>query len=344
MIDDSAFIRQFLKEIINQTDELEVIATASDPLIAIEILKKTPVDVITLDVEMPNMDGLDFLRYLMKFRPLPVVMISSWTQDNSDIAVQALSLGAVDIVAKPTLGIRSGMEERKEEIIKKISMAAQAKVNRFPLPVEPVGASLLPPVHQGPTITTDKIIVIGASTGGTVALTEICRELHPNVPGILIVQHLPAMFTPSFSTSLNQIARIQVKEAADGDRITRGLALVVPGGNNLTVRKNGAKYIVKTGPRLPHSIYNPSINHTLHSVAKVAGVNAMGIILTGMGDDGAAGLKEMREKGAYTIAQDEKSSVIYGMPKKAWENEAASKQVPLSKIAQEIHRWAGIKN
>lgn len=342
VIDDSAFIRQFLKENINKTDDLKVIATASDPLKAIEVLKTTEVDVITLDVEMPRMDGLDFLRYLMKFRPLPVVMISSWTQENSDIAIQALSLGAVDVVAKPTLGIQSGMDKRKEEIINKVRMAAQAKVGRFPLSAKPVKSPLPPSAHAGLRITTDKIIAIGASTGGTVALTEICRKLHPNVPGILIVQHLPAMFTPSFSASLNQIARIQVKEAEDGEQITSGLALVVPGGKNLTIRKSGAKYVVKIGPKLAQSIYTPSIDHTFHSVAEVAGINAMGIILTGMGDDGAAGLKAMREKGAYTIAQDEESSVIYGMPQKAWENKAAIKQVPLSKIAEEIHRWAGI--
>lgn len=221
-------------------------------------------------------------------------------------------------------------------------MAAQARVGRFPLPALPAEASPLPSTHKGLKITTDKLIVIGASTGGTVALTEICRRLHPNVPGILIVQHLPAMFTPSFSASLNQVARIRVKEAEDGEQITSGLALVVPGGKNLTVRKSGAKYLVKIVPKLAHSIYTPSINHTFRSVAEAAGINAMGIILTGMGDDGAIGLKAMREKGAYTIAQDEESSVIYGMPQKAWENEAAIKQAPLSKIADEIHRWAGI--
>ncbi|NLY91269.1 MAG: chemotaxis response regulator protein-glutamate methylesterase [Firmicutes bacterium] len=342
VIDDSAFIRQFLKEIINDTEDLRVVATAADPLKAVEVLKKTEVDVITLDVEMPHMDGLEFLRYLMKFRPLPVVMISSWTQENSEIAIQALSLGAVDVVAKPTLGIQSGMNERKEEIINKIRMAARAKVGRFPLSTPPADSSPLPSAHEGLKTTTDKIIAIGASTGGTVALTEICQKLRPNVPGILIVQHLPAMFTPSFSASLNQISRIRVKEAEDGEVITSGLALVVPGGKNLTVRKSGAQYLVKIGPKLARSIYTPSINHTFHSVAEVAGVNAMGIILTGMGDDGASGLKAMREKGAYTIAQDEESSVIYGMPQKAWENKAAVKQVPLSKIADEIHRWAGI--
>ena len=343
VIDDSAFIRQFLKEIINETDDLQVVATVPHPLKAIEILKKTEVDVVTLDVEMPHMDGLDFLRYLMKFHPLPVVMISSWTQENSEIAIQALSLGAVDVVAKPTLGIQSGMTERKAEILNKIRMAAQARVGRLPLTAPPVESPPpLPPGQQGLKVTTDKLVVIGASTGGTVALTEICQQLHPNVPRILIVQHLPAMFTSSFSASLDQVARIRVKEAEDGEQITSGLALVVPGGKNLTVKKSGAKYVVKISPKLPQAIYTPSINHTFHSVAEAAGVNAMGIILTGMGDDGADGLKAMRAKGAYTIAQDEETSVIYGMPQKAWENQAAMKQVPLSKIAEEIHRWAGI--
>ncbi|HHW12238.1 MAG TPA: chemotaxis response regulator protein-glutamate methylesterase [Firmicutes bacterium] len=346
VVDDSAFIRQYLKEIINQTEDLEVVGTAADPLKAIQILKKTDVDVITLDVEMPNMDGLDFLRYLMKFRPLPVVMISSWTQANSDIAVQALALGAVDVVAKPTLGLLSGMEKIKTEIIEKIRTAAQASIVRSPLVAEPPASpdsTALLVKSDGLKITTDKIVAIGASTGGTVALTEICKQLHPDVPGLLIIQHLPAMFTSSFANSLNQIARIRVKEAEDGELITSGLALIVPGDRSLTIQKSGAKYVAKLGPKLKDSIYNPSINHTLFSVAQVAGVNAMGIILTGMGDDGAAGLRAMREKGAYTICQDEKTSVIYGMPQKAWENKAAVKQVPLSKIAEEIHRWAGIK-
>ncbi|NLM36720.1 MAG: chemotaxis response regulator protein-glutamate methylesterase [Firmicutes bacterium] len=347
VVDDSAFIRQYLKDIINQTADLEVVGTAADPLKAIHILKKTEVDVITLDVEMPNMDGLDFLRYLMKFHPLPVVMISSWTQANSDIAVQALALGAVDVVTKPTLGLLSGMEKIKEEIIEKIRTAAQASIVRSsPLAADPPAASgsrTLTAKDDGLKITTDKIVAIGASTGGTVALTEICKQLHPDVPGLLIIQHLPAMFTSSFANSLNQIARIHVKEAKDGELITSGLALIVPGDRSLTIQKSGAKYMAKLGPKLKDSIYNPSIDHTLFSVAQVAGVNAMGIILTGMGDDGAAGLKAMREKGAYTICQDEKTSIIYGMPQKAWEKKAAVKQVPLSKIAEEIHRWAGIK-
>ncbi|NLW58910.1 MAG: chemotaxis response regulator protein-glutamate methylesterase [Firmicutes bacterium] len=342
VVDDSAFIRQYLKEIINQTGDLEVVATVADPLKAIEVLKKTDVDVITLDVEMPNMDGLDFLRYLMKFRPLPVVMISSWTQENSDIAVQALALGAVDVVAKPTLGLLGGMEKIKAEIISKIRTAAQASIARTPLAVDPPASGASLPKSEGLKITTDKIIAIGASTGGTVALTEICKQLHPDVPGLLIIQHLPAMFTSSFAQSLNQIARIRVKEAEDGEQITSGLALVVPGDRSLTIEKSGAKYLARLGPKLKDSIYNPSINHTFFSVAQVAQVNAMGIILTGMGDDGAAGLKAMRDKGAYTICQDEKTSVIYGMPQKAWEYKAAVKQVPLPLIPDEIHRWAGI--
>ncbi|NLC52855.1 MAG: chemotaxis response regulator protein-glutamate methylesterase [Firmicutes bacterium] len=343
VVDDSAFIRQYLKDIINHTEDLEVVATAADPLKAIPILKKTEVDVVTLDVEMPNMDGLDFLRYLMKFHPLPVIMISSWTQANSNLAVQALSLGAVDVVAKPTLGMLSGMEKIKAEIIRKIRTAAQASLLRSPLVAELSDSPTLLPKSEGLKITTDKIIAIGASTGGTVALTEVCKQLHPDVPGLLIIQHLPAMFTSSFANSLNQSTRIRVKEAEDGEQITSGLALVVPGDRSLTIQKSGAKYLAKLGPKLKDSIYNPSIDHTLFSVAQVAHVNAMGIILTGMGDDGAAGLKAMRDKGAYTICQDEKTSVIYGMPQKAWEYKAAVKQVPLSKVADEIHRWAGIK-
>ncbi|NLY89779.1 MAG: chemotaxis response regulator protein-glutamate methylesterase [Firmicutes bacterium] len=345
IIDDSAFIRQFLTGILNETGDFQVIAAVSDPLKAIKNTLYMKADVITLDLEMPHMDGLEFLRLLMRTQPKPVVMISSWTRENSEIALKALALGAVDFVTKPTMGLREGMNRLKEEIITKIRAAAAARIPAPALPAQkPAGespsSSSAQPVADRLEETTDKVIAIGASTGGTVALTEIFKTLNPNVPGLILVQHLPPMFTASFAASLNEAGRIRVKEAKSGDQILPGHALVVPGGKNLLVKRSGAKYFVELTPPIEGSIYNPSINQTFFSVAREAGKNAMGIILTGMGDDGAEGLKALRESEGYTIAQDEKTSVIYGMPQKAWEIGAAVKQVPLEEIADEIHLWA----
>lgn len=347
IIDDSAFIRQFLTGILKEAGDFQVIGAVGDPLKAMENNLHTEADVITLDLEMPHMDGLEFLRLLMQSQPKPVVMISSWTRENSELALKALALGAVDFVTKPTLGLREGMNNLKAEIIGKIRAAASARIRTSALPPqnpagEDLSSSLPPPVASKLEETTDKVIAIGASTGGTVALTEIFKSLHPDVPGLILIQHLPAMFTPSFAASLNNAGRVRVKEANDGDQIMPGHALLVPGGKNLAVKRSGAKYFVELGPPFKGSIYNPNINHTFFSVARAAGKNAMGIILTGMGDDGAEGLKAIRESGGYTIAQDKKTSVIYGMPQKAWENGAAVKQVPLEEVAHEIHLWAGL--
>lgn len=349
VIDDSAFIRQFLTGIFNEAGGFKVVAAVGDPLKAMEdILYDTDVDIITLDIEMPRMDGLEFLRLLMRFQPKPVVIISSWTQENSEIALKALSLGAVDFVAKPSVGFREGMNKLKSEIIAKTRAAAAARIPAMPLPARrDAGESPFFPTStshpaNGLKETTDKVIAIGASTGGTVALTEIFKALNPSVPGLILIQHLPAMFTPSFAASLDKAGRVRVKEAKNGDQILAGHALVVPGGKSLLVKRSGAKYYVEINPPIKDSIYNPSINHTLFSVAREAGKNAMGIILTGMGDDGAEGLKVLREREGYTVAQDEKTSVIYGMPQKAWEIGAAVKQVPLEKITCEIHLWAGL--
>jgi len=342
VIDDSAFIRQFLTNILNEADDLKVLATAGNPLKAIDILKKQDIDVITLDVEMPHMDGLEFLRLLMRSHPKPVVMISSWTKTNSEIALKALSLGAVDFIAKPSMGFREGMNKLKSEIIAKVRGAAAARVASLKKPEDSVSSLLFSQPEKGLKETTDKVIAVGASTGGTVAITEIFKSLSPYIPGLVLIQHLPGMFTPSFAASLNEAGRVKVKEAKNGDQILPGHALVVPGDKSLEVQKSGAKYFVEVKPPLKGSIYNPSINHTLFSIAEAVGKNAMGIILTGMGDDGAKGLKALRESEGYTLAQDEKTSVIYGMPQKAWEIGGAAKQVPLEKIADEIHFWAGL--
>lgn len=338
IVDDSAFIRQFLTEILNRSAELEVVATASDPTKAVELLKVKEFDVITLDIEMPNMDGLAFLSYLMRSNPKPVVVISVWTQKNSNAAVKALSLGAVDVIAKPSIGYKEGMSILEVEIIDKVVAAAKAKVVRTVIMDHP-------PLKTELNKTTavggaDRIIAIGASTGGTVAVGQIFKNLNPDIPGVLIIQHMPAIFTAAFAKTLDESSRLRVKEAENGEELSKGTALVVPGGRSLALKKTGSKYIVKVGPPVISSVYNPSIDFTLLSIAAEVGSNAMGVILTGMGDDGARGLKAMYESGAYTVAQDEKSSVVYGMPHKALEFGGVRKVLALDEVARAINKWA----
>lgn len=338
IIDDSAFIRQFLTEILNKSDELVVTAAVSDPTKALQLLKKQEFDVITLDIEMPKMNGLAFLHYLMRFNPKPVVVISSWTSENSNAALNALSLGAIDVVAKPSVGYKEGMQLLEEEILTKVTVASKVIVSRIAL-----GNQIKPAlqiVKQSRNITVaNKVIAIGASTGGTVAIGKIFKDLKPELPGIIVIQHMPAMFTGAFAETLDQSGPIRVKEAVNGERITKGLALVVPGGKSLKIKKNGDTYIVQIGPRINNTVYNPSIDYTFTSIATEVGANAMGVILTGMGDDGAKGLRAIYDQGANTVAQDEKTSVVFGMPQKAIENGGVQRVVQLEKIAQEINNW-----
>lgn len=343
IIDDSAFIRAVLSDILGRTPGVQVVGTAPDPIIAMEKIKKLDPDVLTLDVEMPKMDGLTFLRRLMAEDPRPVVMISSWTAKNSEIALKALELGAIDYVAKPTVGLKEGMAALEREIATKVIHAARTrhKIHTLVNTAWPreyreqtaVTKSLV-------TETSDKIIAIGASTGGTVAVTEILRRLPADLPGVVIVQHMPEFFTASFAKTLDGQSRLRVKEAADGDRIMTGQALVAPGGRHLKVERQGAMYYARVVLAEPVNLHRPSVDFTFFSLAESAGQNTMGIILTGMGEDGARGLKALREAGAYTIAQDEKTSVVYGMPKKAAELGAAVKICPINDIPEEIQLWA----
>ncbi len=337
VISDSAFVRQFLKDIINKTTDLIVTATVSDQLKALELLKTQVFDVIVLDIELAKMDGVTFLNYLSDFKFIPVVIISPLTKNNTDSALKMLSFGAVEVIAKPAIGYKERLEHIEEEIVIKIRIAAYANLTGS---ISNKNKSISKVVSKPKNNkTTDKIIAIGASTGGTVALEKIFKDLSPDLPGIIIIQHMPEVFTAEFARTLDQISSLHIKEAENGEYIHKGTGLVVPGQQNLTIKKVGSKYMVKIEPQLNYSLYNPSINHTFQSIANQAGADSMGIILTGMGDDGAKGLKEMFNKGAYTIAQDEKTSVIFGMPQKAIEIGAVSKVVALNEIAQEINNW-----
>lgn len=336
VIDDSALFRQLLSEIINASPDLEVAAALGDPLEALALLKTNDFDIVTLDVVMPKMDGLEFLQRLMEFKPMPVVMISSWTQVSSKMGLKSLELGAVDVIAKPQVSYREGIKLLANEIVTKLRTAVHVRVG---LVSQHNSASLAKGRNvPGKNELSQRVIAIGASTGGTTALRELFKSLAPDLPGIVIIQHMPAMFTGAFAQTLDRVGLVRVKEAEDGEELVSGKALVVPGGKSLIVVRQGAGYQVKVGPPVDNTFYNPSIDYTLESIAPL-GEKALGVILTGMGNDGAKGLKAMRDQGAFTIAQDENSSVVYGMPQKAAEYGGALKILPLDKIAAEINLW-----
>lgn len=329
-VDDSALIRDILTGIINDQDDMKVVAVAPDPLAARELIKIHNPDVITLDVEMPKMDGIDFLERLMRLRPMPVVMISSLTQKGSDITLRALELGAFDFVAKPEMGIRSTMVEYAEMIADKIRWAAKSPLpNKIPM-TSPSDPKLL----KAPLLTSEKLLVMGASTGGTEAIREVLQRFPPNSPAIIIAQHMPGGFTKSFADRLNKICSITVKEAEDGERILPGHAYIAPGTHHLKIVKSGANYICRLDDGEPVNRHKPSCDVLFISAAKNAGKNAVGVVLTGMGKDGAKGLLEMKEAGSYTIAQDEKTSIVFGMPKEAIEIGAATDILSLHQIAE----------
>jgi two-component system chemotaxis response regulator CheB len=340
IVDDSAVVRQSLSEIISSDKDLEVMATASDPFVAAKKIKSQVPDVITLDIEMPKMDGLTFLRKIMSQFPIPVVIISSLTTEGTETALKALEYGAVEIITKPQMYSKDFIVESKIRICEAIKGAAYARVKRKVLPsamrVEPKYSAdaVLPPVVKHSMIkTTDLVVSVGASTGGTEALAQFLKELPPNSPGIVIVQHMPEVFTKSFAERLNEICKITVKEAANGDSVINGRALIAPGNYHTLLKRSGARYYVevKEGPFVNR--HRPSVDVLFRSTAKYAGANAIGIIMTGMGDDGAKGLLEMRDAGAKTIAQDEESSIVFGMPKEAIKLDAAEKVLHLNKIA-----------
>lgn len=330
VVDDSALVRRILSEELSRFADIQVVGTAADPYVARDRIVELSPDVLTLDVEMPRMDGLSFLAKLMKHHPLPVVVVSSLTPDNSDNALRALQLGAVEVIPKP--GSQFTVPDVGRRLVRAIRAAAVAKVSR---PVAPRPASdAAPPPLPATLRTTHKIIGIGASTGGTQAIERVLMAMPPNAPGIAIVQHMPAGFTASFAQRLDGICPMAVREARDGDTLVPGLALVAPGGFHLLIRRSGARYVasVKEGP--PVNRHKPSVDVLFRSLARHAGSNAVGIILTGMGADGAKGLLEMRQAGSFTLAQDEASSVVYGMPRAAFEMGAASRVAALDAIAE----------
>lgn len=340
VIDDSAVIRAVLTEILNGAGDIEVVGSAADPIFAKSKITSLVPDVITLDVEMPRMDGLTFLEELMHTNPLPVVMVSSLTQKACDTTLRALELGAVDYVSKPAIDISDGIAALANEIVTKVRVAAKARIRKASLPLPPAPAGKLAvrasALDTSCMATTDKLIAIGASTGGTQAITEVIMALPEAVPGIVIVQHMPPMFTKSFARRLNDMARVTVKEAQHGDRILRGTVYIAPGGRHMAINRSGAMYHIELSDGPAVNFVKPAVDVLFRSVAKYAGKNAVGVILTGMGDDGARGLKEMREHGATTFAQDEASCVVFGMPKKAIDMGAAGRVVPLHLVPRSI--------
>lgn len=337
-VDDSALIRSLMTEIINSQPDMVVVATASDPLIARDLVKQHNPDVMTLDVEMPRMDGLEFLEKLMRLRPMPVVMVSSLTERGSEAALRALELGAIDFVTKPRLGIRDGLYAYTDLIAGKIRIAAAAKL----LPVKRLSSAdnmtavADAPMLRSPLLSTEKLIIIGASTGGTEAIRKVLQPLPPDSPGIMIAQHMPAGFTRSFAERLNGLCRIVVSEAVHGERILPGHAYIAPGGFHLSLTRSGANYVAQVDLEPPVNRHRPSVDVLFDSAAKHAGKNAIGVILTGMGRDGAEGLLRMRQAGAYTLAQDEASCVVFGMPREAIALGGANEVVPLQDMSQRV--------
>ncbi|OAT32186.1 chemotaxis response regulator/protein-glutamate methylesterase [Buttiauxella brennerae ATCC 51605] len=329
-VDDSALMRQIMTEIVNSHDDMEMVATAPDPLVARDLIKKFNPDVLTLDVEMPRMDGLDFLEKLMRLRPMPVVMVSSLTGKGSEVTLRALELGAIDFVTKPQLGIREGMLAYSETIAEKVRTAAKAKLAAR----APVAAPTA--IKAGPLLSSEKLIAIGASTGGTEAIRHVLQPLPLSSPAVLITQHMPPGFTRSFADRLNKLCQIAVKEAEDGERVLPGHAYIAPGDKHMELARSGANYQIKIHDGPPVNRHRPAVDVLFHSVAKFAGRNAVGVILTGMGNDGAAGMLAMHKAGAWTIAQNEASCVVFGMPREAINSGGVSEVVDLSEISQQM--------
>ena len=337
IVDDSALIRKILTEIINSESDMEAVGAAPDPLVAREMIRALNPDVITLDVEMPKMDGLDFLERLMRLRPMPVVMVSTLTERGSEITMRALELGAVDFVSKPKMDIVNGMQEYAQQITDKIRTAAAAKIrHRQPVAADSTGQSLLLPALSNRLVSTEKIIAIGASTGGTEAIKEVLVQLPPDSPAVVIAQHMPEGFTLSFANRLNTLSRITVKEAVHGERVLPGPAYIAPGHSHLLLKRSGANYMTELSQGPPVNRHRPSVDVLFRSCAECAGRNVVAAILTGMGKDGAVGLKEMHDAGAYTIAQDEASCVVFGMPKEAIATGGVDEIVPLKDIARRL--------
>ncbi len=344
VVDDSAVVRKTLEEVLESDPEITVIATARDPYHAAELMKSRAPDVIMLDVEMPRMDGITFLRKLMDQHPIPVVICSSLTDKGCETTLKALEYGAVEIITKPKLGAKRFLEESRIRICDSVKAAARVEVSRISqkrvnaAPKLTADAVLPKPSPFAMPETTEKVVVVGASTGGTEALRVMLEALPRDAPGMVIVQHMPEKFTDALARRLNEICNIAVKEAKDADSVVRGQALIAPGNRHTLLKRSGAVYYVqvKDGPLVCR--HRPSVDVLFRSAARYAGANAVGVIMTGMGDDGARGMLEMRQAGAYNIAQDEASCVVYGMPAEAVKKRAVNKVVPLNEISEELVR------
>jgi two-component system chemotaxis response regulator CheB len=337
VVDDSALVRDILARGLALDPELEVVGAASDPYAARDRIVQLRPDVLTLDVEMPRMDGVEFLRKLMPQYPLPVVMVSALTERGAQVTLDALEAGAVDFVTKPSADVARGLNGMLAELRAKVKVAARVDVSRFRQRAPPQAVQK-PKVQTALAVSTDKVIAIGASTGGTEAIREVVMKLPRTAPGVVIVQHMPAGFTRMFADRLNQLVQMDVKEAEDGDRVMTGRILVAPGGKHMRVVRAGGIYSVEIRPGELVCGHCPSVEVLMQSVALSVGANAVGVMLTGMGHDGADGLKAMRDAGARTLAQDEKSCVVFGMPKVAYERGGAERLVPLSDIAPSVLR------
>ena len=351
VVDDSALVRSLLTEIINRQPDMICIGAAADPLLAREMIRTLNPDVITLDVEMPRMDGLDFLARLMRLRPMPVVMVSTLTDRGADVTLKALELGAVDFVSKPKIGVVDGLRQLGNDITDKIRTASKARVHRLASALPAVGAASAPggsaqasgqkaaAVAPMGRLSTEKIIFIGASTGGTEATREVLMGLPADCPAVMITQHMPPGFTKSYAARLDGLSRIRVAEASDGERILPGHAYIAPGGFHLSVERSGANYIARVQDGEPVNRHKPSVDVLFESAARVVGRNALAVMLTGMGADGAKAMKTMRDAGSWNVCQDEASCVVFGMPREAIAHGAAHEVLPLVQIAPRLIEW-----
>jgi two-component system, chemotaxis family, protein-glutamate methylesterase/glutaminase len=334
VVDDSALVRSLLTEIINRQTDMVCVGAAADPLVAREMIRELNPDVITLDVEMPRMDGLEFLSRLMRLRPMPVVMVSTLTEQGAEVTLRALELGAVDFVAKPRIGVSSGLNELAGDIVDKIRVAACARVGRHAAaPVTPAAAHTSAAPAPLPRLSTEKVICIGASTGGTEAIREVLVPMPADSPAIVITQHMPPGFTTSFAARLNTLCRIRVAEARHGERILPGHAYIAPGGHHLRIDRSGSNYVAVIEDTEPVNRHKPSVEVLFRSAARVIGPNAIGVMLTGMGADGAQAMREMKDAGSHNFVQDEASCVVFGMPRMAIQAGAAHEILPLTQIA-----------
>lgn len=344
VVDDSAVMRSVLSEIINQADDLEVVGTATDPIVARELIKQLNPDVVTLDIEMPKMDGLEFLDKLMRLRPTPVIMISTLTERGSDVTFRALELGAVDFVTKPKLNAAQGIRPYADEICDKIRAAHQARLRspgKFATQAGAVAASggtgsASSGPALDPAVVRERLVLIGASTGGTEAIKEVLMRFPEQMPGILIVQHMPEMFTGSFAKRLDGLCKVRVKEAEDGERVLPGHVYLAPGHSHLLVKRTGGSYYCELSKGDPVNRHRPSVDVLFHSAAKHVGASGVGVILTGMGKDGAQGMLAMRQAGCWNIGQDQESCIVYGMPREAAQIGAVDEVSPLGEVAQRV--------